>query len=144
MKNLTALAGIVLVAGLASGCGGSGASDGGAPTDASEASFCGTFTDFASSLSNGSAEDDTATQVKNVKEAVGKLEDTGTPKGITDEGRQGFELFVGLINDLDDDVTEAQLNKIGDDMSDADTKKLEAFTTYAGTTCADAAPSSDQ
>lgn len=145
MKNLTAFAGIVLIAGLASGCGGGGGSSasggggGGAPTNASEKAFCSTFTDFASSLGDTTASEDTATQVKAVKAAVGKLDETGTPENISDEGRQGFELFVSMIKDLDDNVTEAELTKIGDDMSAADTKKLDAFTTYAGTTCASAA-----
>lgn len=134
MKNLTALAGLALVAGLVSGCGG------GAPTDASEKQFCDSFTELAAS-SQPADGTDTADQVKAVKKAVGALEETGTPESISDDARQGFELFTGLVGDLDDNVSEDELNKIGDDLSDGDDELLTAFQSYASKTCA--SPSED-
>ncbi|MCY7397162.1 MAG: hypothetical protein LH468_13620 [Nocardioides sp.] len=131
--KLTALAGLALVAGLVSGCGGGGGG-GGAATDASEKEFCDSFTEFAASLQSADPED-TAAQIAAVKEAVGSLEEIGTPESISSEGREGFELFTGLVGDLDDDVSEDELNAIGEDLSDADDEKLTAFETYASQTC---------
>ena len=132
--KLTALAGLALVAGLATGCGG------GAPTDASEQDFCDSFTGIVTSL-QGSDAADVQGQVTQLKESVGDLEETGTPEGMPDDARAGFEQFTGLVGDLDDNVNEDDLGDLGADLSDSEEGELEAFQTYASETCA--APAED-
>lgn len=123
--KLTPLAGLVLVAGLVTGCGG-----GGAPADASEQDFCDSFTGIVASLQAGAA-DDVEAQVAQLKESVAELAETGTPEGIPDDARAGFEQFTGLVAGLDDNVTEDELGALGDDLDDAEEAELTAFQTYA-------------
>lgn len=133
LSAASTLAGLALVAGLATGCGG-----GGGATDASEQDFCDSFTGIVASL-QAVESGDVQAQVEQLKESVGELEETGTPEGIPDDARAGFEQFTGLVADLDDDVSEDEIGGLGEDLSDGEEAELEAFQTYASDTCA-AAP----
>ncbi|WP_139980823.1 hypothetical protein [Nocardioides litoris] len=92
-----------------------------APTNASVEEFCTTYYDLESS-----AED-----------VAQKLAETGTPEGIGEQERDGFELYVDALNDeggtANGDVTSVEVPQ--DDKADG-----EAFIAYADTTCADYVP----
>jgi hypothetical protein len=120
MRRLLAAAGLVLVAGTMTSCGG-------APDDASKEDFCKSF-ESAPTEAKPSQDD--------VDKWVDKLNDTGTPKGISDDERNGFEVFVDALDNADvDDLDED--SKFEDVVKDkGDRKDVEAFFAYYGKTCA--------
>lgn len=131
MRTALLAASIALVAGTTVGCGG------GPPTDASKADFCGTFDDFyadAAKLGEDSKDSDIVKALKDVGE---KLEEVGTPEDMSDDAREGFELTVQAIKDLDDDATQEDIEKIDKGFSDDEQKSVDAFDEYLSTTCDD-------
>jgi hypothetical protein len=116
---------------------------GGAPTDASTKAFCEAFnssTDvFADIDPEGEPSEQAGKAVDAFKEYADKLEEVGTPEGISDEEREGFELIVDELGDLDEGEVEKYLeDPSGEDIaqvSEDDQKKVDAFTTYAGEEC---------
>ena len=87
-----------------------------APTDASVEDFCAAY------LFDGTAE-----------ETAQEMAEVGTPEGVSDEVRNGFETYVDALNDEGDtanaDVLTVEVPE--DDRADG-----EAFVEYVGTTCA--------
>jgi hypothetical protein len=132
MKHALIAASLVLVAATTVGCG-----DSGPPADASEEDFCSTIDSFEKNLDDMDADASTKDQIKAVKDAFGELEDTGTPKGIPDDARKGFELEVKTIGDIDEDASEDDLQNIDEDLSDEEQKQVDAFTKYVSDTCGD-------
>lgn len=137
MKHALLAASLVLVAGGAVGCGSDGG--GGAPSDASKADFCdgyqALFTDLAAMSKGGEAPSD-EDALKAVKSWAKKMQDIGTPKGISDDAREGFEVTLDEVSDLDvDDLKESSLEDLGADISEDDKKQAEAFTTYVTDNC---------
>jgi len=97
------------------GCGAS------VPTDASVKSFCAAADRFS-----------TATEFADGVKAAKKLHDTGTPKGIPGDARDGFELVVGLVTDAKSrNDLEKQYNKLTAD----EKKSVTALDTYVTKTC---------
>lgn len=129
-RSLAAGATVVIAAFSLTACGG-GAS--GAPEDASKDDFCNAYTD-SSAMESGTT--DPKDMLKAMQDGADKLEEVGTPEGIPDDAREGFETYVDEIKDLDEDDLDnpEDSNKVSDD--DAD--KVMAFTKYAGETCGDA------
>jgi hypothetical protein len=132
MKHALIAASLVLVAATTAGCG-----DSGPPADASEKDFCASIDKFESNLGDMDADASTSDQIKAVKDAFADLEDTGTPKGIPDDARKGFELEVKTIADIDEDSSEKDLQNIDKDLSDDEQKQVDAFTEYVSDTCGD-------
>jgi hypothetical protein len=122
MRRLLTSATIVLAAGLTlTACGGP-------PEDASKDDFCKAI-DF-SKVSDDPDQDE-------VDEFIEKLEDTGTPKGIPDDAREGFEKFVDVISDIDVDDDEDDITKqIEDDVDGDDEDNINALFAYVAKTCA--------
>lgn len=131
MRTALLAASLVLVAGTTVGCGG------GAPTDASKADFCGTFEDFYKEAAElGDAPKD-ADVVKALKGVGDKLDEVGTPEDMSDDAREGFELTVQAIKDLDDDATQEDIAKIDSEFSKTEQEKVDAFDEYLSETCDD-------
>jgi len=115
----------VLAALLLTGCGGS-------PDDASAEDFCEAWTE------NGNT-------VEEVHEAAETLEDVGTPEDIEDSARDGFEVFVDALADVDQDDIEAMDEAVADEGSLAEIYGIDedeaadilALFEYANTTCHD-------
>jgi len=125
MRIARMLAGLVLVGGMATACGG-GSSD--APDDASTDDFCEAFE---------SAPTDDKPSQDDVDEWVDKMKDAGTPDDIGDDERHGFEVLVDAIDDADvDDIedTTSFEDVVEDDDDRADVTK---FFAYYGKTCVD-------
>lgn len=138
MKHALFVASLVLVAGSAVGCGGN---DGGggtaAPDNASSEDFCSAFGDlFTGILSAGT--DETSDAIKALKDGASKLSDVGTPDGIPDDARNGFEVFVNALEDLDENADLSALDDLGGDVSKEDQADVEAFVTWAVGECPDA------
>ena len=105
---------MLLVAGTTAACG--------APDDASKKDFC----DAIQGLDKAGDDFD-----KN-KDAFQELGDTGTPEGISDDGREGFEILIDLADEAE---SSKDAQKAADDLSSNDQKKVEAFGKYVGETC---------
>src|SRR3546814_412497 len=95
-------------------------SDLGAPDDASEKDFC------AAVKKTGEQGSD----ADKIKDAYEDLVEVGTPKGMPDEARKGFEVFADAIDEADEDDKEAPYE--GDKDKE---KQVEAYFTYVGETC---------
>ena len=129
---------VLLVGAATSACGG-----GGAPADASEKDFC----DTQSSLFNDLLPEDMANpelpsneeMAQAVKDWGQELEEIGTPEGISDDARAGFEQLVEQAGEIDAaDFTIDQLEELekgGADASEAAQREAEAFADYLTETC---------
>ncbi len=131
MKHALIAACLVLTAGTTAGCGG------GPPEDASKADFCGTFDDIAKDMGDLDENAKDSDIVKAIKSAADKLEETGTPEGIPDDARKGFETEIQKIGDLDDDASQDEVEKLDSDLSDDEQKQVDAFDEYVTKTCGD-------
>lgn len=143
MKHALIAASLVLVAGTVAGCGGdsstSSSQDKGAPsgppTDASVSEFCGTFKSIGQDVAKLGKDAKDTEIVAALKKAGTQLDDTGTPKNITSDARQGFQITVKLIGGLADNATQADVGKIDDSLSATEKKQEDAFNTYVAATC---------
>ena len=120
MRGALVGAGVVLVAGVLTGCGGGS----GAPDDASEKDFCDGFQKL------GESGDD----FDKSKDAFKDLEDTGTPDDMPDDAREGFELIIDIADEAD---SSKDAEKKVADLSKDEQKKVEAFSTYTVKKCMD-------
>ena len=133
MKHALIAASLVLVAGTTVGCGDN--SGDAAKADTSEKDFCANFKAVSKDLSGLGANPKDSEIVKAVKDAGKKIEDTGTPKGISDDARKGFEIETKLIDDLDSSATEEDLSKMDSQLSATEKKQVQAFDKYVSDTC---------
>lgn len=110
------------------------------PTDASKSDFCKEIGDTVKVTSKVTGDEPNESQWKDVQKAYGDLGDVGTPKGIGDSERKGFEVIVDTITGLDYDEAKKEFgDKGGDDLpgvSKSDSKKADKFFEYAGKECA--------
>lgn len=142
MKHALIAASLVLVAGTVAGCGGDSTSSkdkaapSGPPTDASVSEFCGTFKTIGEDVAKLGKDAKDAEIVAALKKAGTSLDKTGTPKSISSDARQGYELTVKLIAKLDDNATQADVAKIDQGLSQAQKKQQSAFNAYVAKTCA--------
>ncbi len=143
MKHALLAASLVLVAGTAIGCGGDGgdeadAPETSAPENASTEDFCKNFNDFNTAVMELGQDAKPAEFVVALKDAGGKFEATGTPEDASESERAGLQVFVDMIDEVDEDATEEELSKLEEDLTSDEKKDLEAFTTYVSETCAPA------
>ena len=134
-----ALAAAALTAGL-TGCSddsGSGGSGGGAaaPQDASVEEFCETFNGLFDQVLSEDVAGDQAAMVRALQEWAREIEEVGTPSDIPDDARRGFELFVEQAQEIDEDATLADLERLGEDLSEADQAAGDAFSDWAQDSC---------
>jgi hypothetical protein len=126
----------VLLAFSLTACGGDDASD--APDDASVEDFCEAFNADDNVDEDASAEE----QLDAAKEQADKVIEVGTPEDMSDDEREGFEIFVDAIKDLDEDAIKnfeeaedegAYQDALGVD--DDEFEKVTAFLTYSSEAC---------
>ena len=115
MKPATALATMTAVAAVLSGCGGP-------PTDASQKDFCAQLKAV-----------NTQKSWKATKESVAKLEEIGTPKGISADAREGF---VELAANTQKAKDREGLLKTIEGLNKSDRTQLTAFNDYVTKACA--------
>lgn len=145
MRTKTSAAGLLLLAGLLTGCGGgdgSSTSDApaegaAAPGDAAEGDFCDAYAGLFKQMGQMDPQDN-QTIINGMKEWAADMREVGTPGDIPDEARQGFEVMVDSIEELDEDATQQELDTLGEDLTDEEQKAGDAFVDFANQTCPDA------
>ena len=135
-RALVAAGSLVLFASL-TGCGGDSGGGGGssAPDNASKEDFCAAFNGFYAKVVAKATSGDSAAMVTALKEWAADIEDVGTPSEMPDDARHGFELFVEQAKDIDENATLDDLKNIGDDLSEADRKDGQAFSSWTTDNC---------
>ncbi len=131
------IAATFVVAGLTAGCGGDDGADKGtetAPKAASTEEFCTAYTSLFESFSAGETPSDEEA-VTALKTWATDLEETGTPEEIPADARRGFDLIITTVDGLEDDATQADIQKLTEDMSTEEQADSTAFGSYAQTTC---------
>lgn len=125
---------------------------GGSPSDASVKDYCDAVRGDTNTEAFGKAlEDKDYDKIVDLfKEQAEKVEKVGTPKDISDDAREGFEIQLDAIKDIDGDDVKKAFESDGDSdpfedkISKDDKKKVEAYTKYESETCSgDDAPSVD-
>jgi len=124
------IASLALVLTGVAGCG-----DDGPPTDASTADFCADFESFGEDLDALGDDPDAADVLTSFKASADDMLDTGTPEDIPDDAREGWEITMDAIQDLDDDASLEDLEGVDSDFSESEQKKSDAFDEYLGETC---------
>jgi hypothetical protein len=138
MRAGTAMAGLVLAAGLLAGCSGDDGDDGdgsSAPTNARLEEFCETFDGLFDQVLSEDVAGDQAAMVRALRDWARDLEEVGTPDDIPDDARRGFELFVEQALEIDEDASLAELERLGEDLSAADQADGDAFSDWAQDSC---------
>lgn len=115
MKPAVLLVSLTVVAAALSGCGGP-------PTDASQKDFCAQLKEV-----------NTQKSWKATKQSVAKLEEIGTPKGISEDAREGF---VELAANTKEAKDREGLLKAIEGLNKSDRKQLTAFNDYVTKACA--------
>jgi predicted lipid-binding transport protein (Tim44 family) len=112
-----------------------------APDDASVEEFCDAYNTQSDLDEDASAEE----QVDEAHDMADKLKDVGTPEDIDDDAREGFEILVNAVGDMDaDDVesftdaSDAESFRKAIGASEEDLEKVTAFLTYVSTACSEA------
>ncbi|GAA4704307.1 hypothetical protein [Nocardioides conyzicola] len=139
---VTIAATALLLGGLV-GCGGSD-SDGGSDASGSKADsgtvsqddFCTKFNDLYTQLVAADPED-TSAAVKGMKDWAGDMEDLGTPEDMPDDVRDGFDVVISTIKDVDDDASVEDLSNLDSELSEADNKSAETFSDWTQDNCDD-------
>ena len=129
-RPAAALGAAALLAFSLTACGG-GSSD--APDDASEDEFCETFNSIFESFGEGGGEP-TEEEFEEFQDRVAELADVGTPEDISEEQREGFEVFVDAIADADFDEIDME-SETFPGVSEEDNAKTEDFANYAFEKC---------
>lgn len=132
LRRGAAAGSLVLLASMATACGG-GDDGASTPDDASSDDFCSTYSDILSGIGDQEEPDAGA-----IKDFADQLAEVGTPENISEDGREGFEIFIDTINDLPDDASAAEIEDFDPDISDEDDAKVDAFFEYTATECAEA------
>ena len=139
MNTTVKIAAAALLLGGLVGCGGSD-SDGGSASSgsktASKADFCEKFNGLYTQLMTADP-DDTSAAVKGMKDWADEIDDLGTPKEMTDEARDGFEVVVSTIKDVDEDADVEDLQNLDSKLSDEDNKAADAFSDWTQENCGD-------
>lgn len=139
MKIALAVASLVLVAGGAAACGSDDDSgdggDAGSDKGTSKEDFCAAFQSFYDDLQSVTGEEEDLGKI--LKDAADKIEDAGTPDDIPDDAEDGLEITLDAIDELPDDASAEDIAGLESDLSEADQKKVDAFSDYLDETCPD-------
>lgn len=134
IKRPVAAAGAAAVLALSlTACGGSDAAD--APQDASKDDFCEKFQSLDQVETGDTPSED---EFNDAKDKVLELRDVGTPKEISGEAREGFEIFLDAVDDLSYDDAKELATSDSDTfpgVSEDDSAKLLAFVFSASALC---------
>jgi hypothetical protein len=138
--RLTVTSAALLVAAVTTACGGGG---GGAPSDASEEDFCAAQSSLVENLLPDDMADPEMPSNEDMAKAVqdwgAEIEEVGTPEGISDDARAGFEAVVEQADDIDaSDFTMEKLEELemgGADASAEVKEQAQAFSDYLTETC---------
>ena len=121
-RTIGAVGASILLAAALTACGG-GAS--GAPDDASNKDFCDAFTEEPKDADSK----DTDKAADSIHDYAEKLQEVGTPEDLDGDAREGFEVYVDFLADIDgDDVKDFSDAEDSSDVFDGDdSEKVDAF-----------------
>src|SRR5918993_448707 len=130
----------LLVGAVTTACGGGG---GGAPPDPSEKGFCAPPSSLVENLLPDDMADPEMPSNEDMAKAVqdwgAEIEEVGTPEGISDDARAGFEAVVEEAGDIEaSDFTMEKLEELemgGADASAEVKEQAQAFSDYLTETC---------
>jgi hypothetical protein len=117
----------------------------GSPTDASVEEFCTTINDQSPYEDIDFQNPDPQELLDALQQVASNLEEVGTPEGISDDAREGFEISVEKIADLKAEDIDLQSNEdpFEAGLSEDEKAKVEAFNSYESETCTEEAPSEE-
>ena len=130
-RRAAAVSAPLLLALSLSACGGSDAAA--APDDASAEDFCQVFLD----QSGDAAAEDAGAQLDEARKLADQLNEVGTPADFSDDAREGFEIFIDFVADLDEGDIEDfnDASDPSDIFGEDEATKVEDFTTAAAEAC---------
>jgi hypothetical protein len=135
MKLGLLAASLVLVAGGAVGCGDDDSGGSAADDSVSKDDFCGAFQAFYDDLADVTGQEENLGEI--LKKAAQRIEDVGTPDDISDDAKGGLQVTLDAIDSLPDDASAEDMAGLDADFTDADQKKVDAFSDYLAKTCPD-------
>jgi hypothetical protein len=134
------VAAAVLLTGDDDGGGGGGNADD-APDSASVEEFCDGLNAFDEEIDDDLSDEEKVDQAHELADALSEI---GTPDDISDDAREGFELYLQAISDVDaDDIGEFEEATSEEELREAlglsedEYAKVTAFFTYTGEKCFD-------
>lgn len=136
MKPTTTLAALVLLAGGLAGCGGGSASS--APDDASKADFCEAYVSQIAALMELDPDADAGDSVQQMQDWAEEMAEVGTPEGMSEDARRGFEAMLEEVESIDPDASQEELDAMGDELGKEAQQDVEAFGTYTMQACPEA------
>lgn len=142
-----ALAPLVLLAGLSLAACGSDDADDTAASGTSAASEASTAAESADTGPFCDAITATATLQDGADVAALRddLEDSGIPEEAGADAEAGLEVFIGILDEVDEDATAQELATMEDpQLSDEEQGQVDAMVTYATETCAGGAGESPE
>lgn len=135
MKTAVKLAALAVIAGGLVGCGGDdGDGSSGGSADATKDGFCEKFNGLYDNLLSADA-NDPSKAIAGIKDWADEMDDYGTPSEMSDEAREGFEVVVSTIQDLDEDTSIEDFQNLDSELSEADNKASDAFGDWADKNC---------
>lgn len=142
-RTTTTAGALAALALLLAGCGGDGggaATD--APSDASRTDFCEAYTQgFLEAMGDidpeASEQEQAEAIVASLKTFAEDMAEVGTPADMSEEAREGFELTLSSIEDLDaDDLQDEEaMAELEDQLSGDDKAAAEALNSYVTANC---------
>lgn len=135
--RLTAAGVVLLVSAATAACGGGS----GAPESASKDDFCKAQSSIFDNLDiDVSDPEGGLPSEKEMADAMhtwaDEIEEVGTPEGISDDARKGFEQMIDAAGDIsEDDLKSPDLDSLEKDLSAEEKKQVEAYNTYVTDTC---------
>ena len=149
-RGVAAVAAPLILSVALAGCGDSdGAKDGGdakeAPKSATTQEFCEVYL-APPELPDNASDLEPAEQAKAYKDAfdgIAKdLTDVGTPEDMPDDAREGYEILVKTLQDLDEGQLQKAIEEqdgefLENQVSDDENKKVTSFTDWATESCAE-------
>lgn len=133
-----AIAAVLCLGLTTSACSGSdNDAEAGPPTDATATEFCDTLLGLFDDLGSlsGSTEADRPDAIARIKTWGEELATVGTPEGISDDARRGFEETITLIEELPDDADQGDIGGLDDDLTAEQEEASKAFDDYVLATC---------
>jgi hypothetical protein len=131
VKVATTLAVLVVVTASLSACGGGSSSDASAasaaPTSASKSDFCGALKVGGSDVKPS--------------QLAASMKSVGTPDGISESARRGFEVLVDKLSTIDSsNPSDADIAKLAQAFKAGDLADVKAFITYYVQECSGSLP----
>ncbi len=137
MKHALTAASLVLVAGMAVGCGDGGGdsakdSESQAPTTAE---FCTSYNSLYDKMQAAGKTPSQSEIIKTVKEWGVQLKEVGTPEDMPADVKSGYDVGLNTVESMADDATQQDLQKMDDALSADQKKDAQAFQAWVTKTC---------